>query len=98
MSFPFPALWNALSVHCVSKLCLNYLYSRAHIILVVTSITGDLAVDWINDKLYWTERDKGRIIELDLETNDRRTAVTTDSTAVLNGLVMYPYPGQGYVL
>ena len=50
-------------------------------------------MDWLNDNLYWTERDEGRIIELDLETGIKRTIVlSTDSEAAFNGLAMYPYP------
>lgn len=53
---------------------------------------GDIAVDWLNDKLYWTERDKAKIVEFDLEKGEKRTLVEPTEGAVFNGLAMYPYP------
>lgn len=57
--------------------------------------TGDLAVDWINDKLYWTDRDEGIIEELDLETDERKVILESKVPAAFNGLAMYPYPDYG---
>ena len=58
--------------------------------------TGDLAVDWISDKLYWAVRKEGKIEELDLETEQRRVVVqSAPKTAVFSGLAIYPYPNNG---
>ena len=57
--------------------------------------TGDIAVDWISDKVYWTIRDEGRIEELDLDTNQTRVVVQLERRAAFNGLAVYPYPNNG---
>ena len=58
---------------------------------------GDLAVDWLNHKLYWTDQNGGRIEERDLNTNERRTIVDSSDTetAAFNGIAMYPFPNFG---
>ena len=56
---------------------------------------GDLAVDWINNKLYWTDRDGGKIEELDLDTNERNVVLQSEVEAAFNGLAMFPYPNYG---
>ena len=56
---------------------------------------GDVAVDWISDKVYWTIRDQGRIEELDLDTNQLRVVVQLERRAAFNGLAVYPYPNNG---
>ena len=52
-------------------------------------------MDWINDKLYWADRDGGKIEEWDLETNQRRTIVESSEAAAFNGLTVYPYLDYG---
>ena len=59
------------------------------------TVAADLAVDWINDKLYWTIQDEGKIEELDLETGVRKTIIQSEGEAAFNGLVVYPYPNYG---
>ena len=61
---------------------------------ICTHITADLAVDWINDKLYWTVR-KGKIEEMDLETKQRTVLIEADKAAAFNGIIVYPYPNYG---
>lgn len=65
------------------------------IITYVYVRTGDVAVDWISDKVYWTIRDEGTIEELDLDTNQRRIVVQSEGKASFNGLAVYPYPNNG---
>ena len=52
-------------------------------------------MDWISDKLYWTDRDGGKIEELDLETNERKVVLQSEVSAAFNGLAVYPYPNYG---
>lgn len=58
---------------------------------------AELSVDWINDKLYWTDRKMRRIEEYNLITGYRRTVVHTVDESLPTGIVVYPYPGYGYV-
>lgn len=60
------------------------------------SLIADLAVDWINNKLYWTDRDYKQIEVYDLMTSERRVVVTTGPSSLPLGLAVYPYPGYGY--
>lgn len=60
-------------------------------------IIGDIAVDWIADRVYWTIRDEGKIEELDLETDQRRIVLQSEGTAVFSGLAIYPYPNNGWI-
>jgi len=57
--------------------------------------TAGLAVDWINNKLYWTDRDLHRIEEYDLATSRRRVVLTTGDTSTPVGIEIHPYPGFG---
>ncbi len=57
--------------------------------------TGDIAVDWLSDKVYWTIRDEGEIEELDLDTHQRRMVVQLERKASFNGLAIFPYPNNG---
>lgn len=56
-----------------------------------------LAVDWINDKLYWTDRDLEEIKELDLFTMEMQTILETGGSGqtLPLGLAVYPYLQQG---
>ncbi len=54
--------------------------------------TADLAVDWINDKLYVADS-AGPIIEYDLVTKATRVVVNTGANPT--GIVVYPYPNYG---
>nr|CAE54584.1 epidermal growth factor precursor [Suberites domuncula] len=58
---------------------------------------ADLSVDWINDKLYWTDRSFRRIEEYDLTTGYRRTVIHTGSGSLPTGIIIYPYPGYGWI-
>ena len=50
---------------------------------------GDIAVDWISDKVYWTIRDEGIIKELDLDTEQRQRVLQSEGKASFNGLAIY---------
>lgn len=62
---------------------------------VVSSLTADLAVDWIGDKLYVTESIARRIQEYDLQTGELREVVDTGADSRPVSVAVYPYPGQG---
>ncbi|CAI8057765.1 Low-density lipoprotein receptor-related protein 4 [Geodia barretti] len=56
---------------------------------------ADLAVDWIHDKLYWSDSGFKRIEEVDLHTNERRIVVQLDSGSNPVGLAVYPTMEHG---
>lgn len=57
----------------------------------------DLAVDWLNDKLYWADSEQRQIEEYDLNSGLRRIVTSTgdsgSSTPV--AMALYPYPNYG---
>ena len=63
--------------------------------LYFLSFSAGLAVDWINDKLYWTDRDLHRIEEYDLKTSQRRVVITTGTRSTPTGIAAYPFQEQG---
>lgn len=57
----------------------------------------DLAVDWLNDKLYWADGELRRIEEYDLNSGQRRVVTSTgdsDSSRPA-AMALYPYPNYG---
>lgn len=58
-------------------------------------LAEDLTVDWVNDKLYWTDRTAGEIIEYNLKTDDMRRAYGTGTGSLPSGIVVYPFPDYG---
>jgi len=61
----------------------------------VFSCSAGMAVDWINDKLYWTDQALHRIEEYDLKTSQRRVVLTTGSESTPTGIAVYPFQDQG---
>ena len=62
------------------------------------TFTADVAVDWLNDQLYWVDRDTKLIEAYDLATEERKVVTSTggrDSTPL--GLTLFAYPEYGYV-
>ena len=59
------------------------------------TLSVDLAVDWINDKLYWTDSDLRRIEEVDIVTLVRRVVVQMDTRSSPKGLAVYPLQDHG---
>jgi hypothetical protein len=69
---------------------------------VVTGDLGDpadLAVDWLNDRLYWVDRSLRLIGEYDLRTHHRSVVLTTGAPGASNpsALALYPYPDYGWI-
>ena len=52
-------------------------------------------MDWVNDKLYWTDADLRRIEEVDVVTLTRRVVVQLDTTSGPRGLAVYPLQNYG---
>ncbi|CAI8032996.1 Low-density lipoprotein receptor-related protein 1, partial [Geodia barretti] len=50
----------------------------------------DLAVDWVNGKLYWTEDTRGEVLVLDLQTRLKRTLIANYDTATTRAIVVDP--------
>ena len=90
----FSSPQNTLKYYADSSSIIGLFYLLLHSHTTCTHITADLAVDWINDKLYWTVR-KGKIEEMDLETKERRIVIEADKAAAFNGITVYPYPDYG---
>lgn len=63
--------------------------------LPLSLCTGDVAVDWITDKVYIVERNGKRIQEYDLGTQQLREVVSTGESSKPVSVAVYPYPGEG---
>ena len=69
--------------------------SLNHMLIIRTYLTADVTVDWINDKLYWVDRNAKKIVEYDLKTGFIRTVYSTGTGSLPTGLVVYPFPNYG---
>ena len=54
------------------------------------SHTDDIAVDWVTNKLYWTDSVWARIEALDLNTNMRVEVVSTGTNSVPRAIAVDP--------
>ena len=63
--------------------------------LLLYSPVVDLAVDWINDKLYWTDSTLHKIEEVDIVTLTRKVVVQLDTRSSPKGLAVYPLQDHG---
>lgn len=52
-------------------------------------------MDWIHDKLYWTDSDLHKIEEVDILTGERRIVVEFDEHSSPVGLAIYPLQSDG---
>ena len=52
-------------------------------------------MDWIHDKLYWTDSDLHKIEEVDIITWERRIVVQLDDSSSPLGLAIYPLQSDG---
>ena len=61
------------------------------------SLTVDLTVDWINDKLYWVDGALCNVHEFNIMTNATRFVLSTGTseTSFPRGIVIYPYKDNG---
>ena len=59
--------------------------------------TASLAVDWLNDRLYWVDRSLRQVGEYDLITGHRSVVLSTGEPGASSpsGLALYPYPNYG---
>ena len=60
-----------------------------YIIDLNLSHTASIAVDWINDKIYWTDENTSRIEVAELSGNNRKTLIANDLQHA-RGLVVDP--------
>ena len=67
--------------------CMYELISPLIISNFLTLSDGGIAVDWINDKIYWTENKK--IMVFDLTTNSATEIATLTGTPL--GIGVFPY-------
>lgn len=58
---------------------------------------ADVAVDWINSKLFAVDRDGRKIVEYDLKTGTEREVLKTGEKSKPNSITAYPFPGAGSV-
>ena len=65
---------------------------RASLLLLKHSFSGSVAVDWINDKLYWTDVGTSRIEVADLTGRSRAILINT-ALQYPRGLVVDPING-----
>jgi hypothetical protein len=59
----------------------------------------DLAVDWLNNKLYWVDATLRLIEEYDISTGSRKFVASTGSatTSRPSAMSLYPYPNYGWL-
>lgn len=55
----------------------------------------DLAIDWIHDKLYWSDSSRKTIEEVDLNSLQRRVVVQLGQSSNPQGLAVYPMEEHG---
>lgn len=57
----------------------------------------DLAVDWLNDKVYWADAELGHIEEYDIATGRRKVVASTGEAGetIPVAMALYPYPNYG---
>ena len=53
-------------------------------------MTDDIAIDWINDKLYWTDATLQRVEVMDLFSGIRSTIFDTGATTTPRGIAVDP--------
>ena len=58
-------------------------------------LLAGLAVDWINDKLFWTDRDAHLIAEYDLTTGVSKIVYTFEADAKPLGIGLFPHTDFG---
>ena len=52
--------------------------------------TDDLAVDWINDKVYWTDAVHARIEVIDIDSKKRKELLRTGPNSVPRAIAVDP--------
>ena len=52
--------------------------------------SDDIAVDWINDKLYWTDATLQKIEVMDLGSGIRKTLLYTGAGTIPRGIAVDP--------
>ena len=55
-------------------------------------------MDWVTDKLYWTDIQLARIGVLDLTTNQSRILISTGSVSLPRAIVVDPNTRYVYIL
>ena len=67
---------------CVHTHTLYFCVSYVFCIYVHALQTADLAVDWVNEKLYWTEYNVGEVLVMDITQRQKRKLIVNGSTPV----------------
>ena len=53
-------------------------------------MTDDIAIDWINDKIYWTDASLQKVEVMDLFSGDRATLFDTGGGTIPRGIAVDP--------
>ena len=69
---------------------LAHTLTPSHPHILTYTLTEGLAVDWINDKLYWTDRLSKTIEVYDLHSGDRKVLIHTGEESLPRAIVVDP--------
>ena len=56
----------------------------------VHPLTVGLAVDWVNDKLYWTEATVGEVLVMDITQRQKRTLIVNYDGSITRAIAVDP--------
>ncbi len=68
-------------------------YDKRYVQIHATFVADGLAIDWLTNKLYWTEATPRTISVLDLDSGHRLTLFTLPESSIPKGIALDPANG-----